>query len=648
MNSRNQKIDEEMMYVLENAKIRVEYSGFGRLTVRDLRFGGVWSSPAPFRLTYGDAYTYNLAETCRVTVEVAEGVMRFRLEQMEFFGRFRENPYRKPENGPDLKFEFSIEMQDDILRFVSEPVRNLDAEPLRLRFTDGLFVQSTDAPGEAVLPCGFGGIFRFPRHDRLTFDYEYSNHYSNMPIGGLFRKSASGLLIRVLTFTDETTRFSINREHASMVSFDHEFDVIDRFANHRRVIQVQISPPGGNYNTLAKWYRAQLIAEGKFVTYLEKIAKSPVAENLIGAVVWKHNVYAQRHVPLPHDFSLYMPDKEANRIEGLPGNWSAYEIFDTAKQRGFDRVCIYNTGWNFMGFDSGYPVRLPPNPERGTVREIRAAAEYGRALSPGYIFSVHDNYHDTYENSPEDCSADLCRDQDRIPVKGGVWRGGRARLLCTACSMKYARRDIPRMVEIFGRGGIYADVFGCTPLQRCYDPAHPMTQQEDLAHRRELLEYLAGQFGSVTTEGTPADYYANTVHMGAFSAFLPPCANSEELDEPPLPVPLWQLVFHDSVLNYTCEAAHGPYDKTYLAYQALYNLLPTGLDDASLELSQKMRKTYISEMISHEFADDVRAFRDRNGAAAVAGRARTRFADGTIVEADFQDNAVAQYRIIQA
>ena len=53
-------------------------------------------------------------------------------------------------------------------------------------------------------------------------------------------------------------------------------------------------------------------------------------------------------------------------------------------------------------------------------------------------------------------------------------------------------------------------------------------------------------------------------------------------------------------------------------------------------------------MISHEFADDVRAFRDRNGAAAVAGRARTRFADGTIVEADFQDNAVAQYRIIQA
>lgn len=636
------------MYVLENKKIRVEYSDAGVLTLHDLQFGGEWSSPAPFRLTYGDAYTYNLADNCRLKVCVEPQVMRFRFDRMEFFGRFRENPYRKPENGPDLKFEFAIALQGDAIHFISEPVRNLDIEPLRLRFTNGLFAQSIGTPGEAALPCGFGCIFRFPRRDRLTFDYEYSNHYSNMPICGLFRKSMPGLLIRVLTFTDMCTRFSINREHANQVSFDHEFDVIDRFANHRRVIQVQIAPPGSDYNTLAKWYRAALITERKFVTYSKKITKSPVAENLVGAVIWKHNVYAQRRAPLPHAYSLYMPRKEANPIEGLPGNWSAYEIFDTAKQRGFDRVCIYNTGWNYMGFDSGYPVRLPPNPERGKIRELQAAAEYGRALSPGFIFSVHDNYHDTYENSPEDCSADLCRNQDQIPVRGGIWRGGRARLLCTACSMKYARRDIPHMVEIFGRGGIYADVFGCTPLRRCYDPAHPMTQREDLEYRRELLEYLAAQFGSATTEGTPADYYAGIVHMGAFSAFLPECANSDELDEPPLPVPLWQLVFHDSVLNYTCEAAHGPYGKTYLAYQALYNLLPTGLDDASLELSQKMRKTYTSEMLAHEFAGDVHSFRDRNGVAAVAGKARTRFADGTVVEADFQDNAVAQYRIIQA
>ena len=637
-----------MIHVLENGVIRVEYSDSGTLTVRDLRYGGEWRTSAPFRLVYGDAYSYNLAEHCRVTVEVTEQRMRFLLDQMEFFGRFRENPYRKPDPGPELQFEFSIEIQNGTIYFISEPVRNLDDEPLRLRFTSGLFAQSADVAGEAVLPCGYGGIFRFPRRDRLTYDYEYSNHYSGMPIAGLFRKSAPGLLIRILTFTDMTTRFSINREHGQSVSFDHEFEVIDRFANHRRVIQLEIAPPGSDYNTLAKWYRAQLISEGKFVTYEEKIRRSPVAGELVGAVIWKHNVYAQRRSPLPHTYSLYMPSKEADRIEKLPGNWSAYEIFDTAKQHGFDRVCIYNTGWNFMGFDSGYPVRLPPNPERGTVQEIRAAAEYGRGLSSGFLFSVHDNYHDTYRNSPEDCSADLCLDPDQVPVKGGIWRGGRARLLCTSCSMKYAMRDVPRMVEIFGRAGIYADVFGCTALRRCHDPAHPMTQQEDLKYRREVLQYLAEAFGSVATEGTPADYYADVVHLGAFSAFLPVCANADDLEEPPLPVPLWQLVYHDSVLNYTCEGAHGPCGESYLAYQALYNLLPTNFDDASLELSQKMRRAFTSEMLSHEFIGDVHAFRDRNGVAAFAGRARTRFADGTVVEAEFTDNFTARRWIIQA
>ena len=31
-----------MMYVWENEKIRVEYSGSGRVTIHDFRFSGVW------------------------------------------------------------------------------------------------------------------------------------------------------------------------------------------------------------------------------------------------------------------------------------------------------------------------------------------------------------------------------------------------------------------------------------------------------------------------------------------------------------------------------------------------------------------------------------------------------------------------------
>lgn len=630
-----------------NEKIRVEYSDSSGLAIYDLRFGGVWKSIAPFRMTYGDAYSYNLAECCCVSVTTENNVMRFRLNRMEFFGRFCENPYRKPDPGPELEFEFAIEIKGDTLCFTSDPVKNLDDEPLRLCFPYGLLaIPSADA-GQAILPCGYGGLFRLPRKDLFSIDLRYLDHYTAMPLFGLLRQTQPGLAIRLLNYTDQATRFSINREHLDTVSFDIQYDVIANMANDARKILVRICPPGTTYNELAKWYRSCLMQEKRFVTYREKIARSAEAEKLVGSVIWKHSTYARQTPQARHTYSLYMTRPNANEVEGLPGNWSAYEVFDTAHSKGFDRVCIYNTGWNFMGFDSGYPVRWPPNPERGTPEEFRAAAEYGRSLSPDYIFSIHDNYLDTYRNSPDDCTEDLVKDQHGVPCLGGIWRGGRARTLCSATAMKYARRDIPRIVELLGRGSIYTDVYGCTKLNRCYDARHPMSEHEELEFRREVMRYQAEQFGTVATEGTPSDFFADTVHLGAFTSIWPLCSNSIDLAEPALPIPLWQLVYHDSVLNYTCEAAYGPQGSAYLAFQALYNLLPSGFDEKSLELSKKLRRTYTCEMLSHEFVGEVRSFKDPDGLAAIAGKVRTSFADGTVVEAEFHDNSNAQYRIIQ-
>lgn len=122
-------------------------------------------------------------------------------------------------------------------------------------------------------------------------------------------------------------------------------------------------------------------------------------------------------------------------------------MFDLAKRKGFDRVCIYNTGWNRFGFDSGYPTRLPPNPERGTYEDFRNAAEYGRSLSDGFIYSVHDNYIDCYKNSPEYSGEEMVHNKNGAPVKGGIWRGGRCTVMCSAVSLKYAARDFPEIAR---------------------------------------------------------------------------------------------------------------------------------------------------------------------------------------------------------
>lgn len=319
----------------------------------------------------------------------------------------------------------------------------------------------------------------------------------------------------------------------------------------------------------------------------------------------------------------------------MNGAWS--EVFDLAKRKGFDRVCIYNTGWNRFGFDSGYPTRLPPNPERGTYEDFRNAAEYGRSLSDGFIYSVHDNYIDCYKNSPEYSGEEMVHNKNGAPVKGGIWRGGRCTVMCSAVSLKYAARDFPEIARMTGRGSIYIDVMGFVPPHACRHPEHPQPRKEDLKSRRRLFALARKEFGSVAMEAAPADYCADVVDLGAFFFFTQKI-HPGFID--PVPIPLWQLVYHDSVLGYTGEGLCGYSGGDYLAMTALYGLLPTSLDETGRRFSFELRSAYCAEMLSHEFLPVA----DENGGKAFA--ARTVFSDGTEVVANCSDEPLTFGKLI--
>ncbi len=240
---------------------------------------------------------------------------------------------------------------------------------------------------------------------------------------------------------------------------------------------------------MAKHYRRQMEAEGRLFRLKDKIKASPEVGQLAGSVIWKHNVYWTQTSPegVSHDYSLYVLDKAAGDDEGKPNNWTAREVFDTAHAAGFDRVCILNTGWNRYGFDSGYPTRFPVNPERGTAADFKNCADYGRSLSGDYILSVHDNYRDCYRNSPEFDFNEMIQTVDGAPLRGGIWHGGRCYLMCTQNGVKYAKRDLPKIAELSGRGCIYIDVLGCTNFQPCFHPDHPGSGRDDAMGRIEIL-----------------------------------------------------------------------------------------------------------------------------------------------------------------
>ena len=623
-------------FIIENSKLKVSYdNASGKLDITHKTNGNIYSSQSPFYFLYGNSYAYNLSRNCRVNIKRNRDKLTFYFDQFEFWARFKGHGYHKPEPGPDLKFEFSIILKDDHVIFRTGEIQGMNEEECAISFPHGLLEFSSQDTAELVFPSGFGSLIEFPRNDYLSISDTCERPRYSLPLYGLFQiEGALGVYIK--TPFDMNTAININSRIKGRASVESSFTFEQENANYAREVHVYPMLKGQNYVDLAKLYRRILKEEKRFVSLQEKLKQNPDVEKLVGSVIWKHNVYsAERPSGIEKSYSLYMLNPEQNEYEGLPNNWTAKEVFDTAKERGFDRVCIYNTGWNNKGFDSGYPTRFPPNPERGTEEEFKAAAEYGRSLSPDYIYSVHDNYLDVYKNSPEFDISEMNTKKDGTPEPGGIWRGGRAYLMCTSQSHKYLERDIPHLAEMLGKGSIYIDVLGCAKLESCHNPVHPQGKREDVASRRSMFKFIKQHMGSVATEGTPGDCYADIVDLGAYCYYH--MTASTPMTEPiPVPIPLWQLVYHDSLLNYTSESTFKAYGSEYILHAALYALLPTQFDEVSKKLSFELRETYKAEMLSHEFLEKVTVKRDAAGCFWSDGVAKTTFSDGTSVIANFK------------
>ncbi len=584
------------MHIIENASFRVALSEDAmNLKVTDIATGLVLESTAPFRFIYGGCYSYDIPPHCQCSVEVENMDMTVHFENFAFWARFKDHYYYKPENGPKLCFTFRFRLDGGQLHFRLEKLEGMDQEICTVIFPSALFQWPTGQEVDLILPKGYGSLYHFPYEGACKFPW----HSLLLPFYGVFTPGG-GFGVYIHDNCDQTGFLNVNLRKKGLAFCEHHWEFERELKNYPRELSLKFFPKGESYVQLAKWYRSILMAEGRFVSLTEKIAANPEVGKLPGSVIWKNNVYSTKQVPpsVKKDYSLYIDSPEAAEVEGKVANWSAYEIFDRARQQGFDRVCIYNTGWNYYGFDSGYPTRLPTNPERGTLDDFKLAAEYGRSLSDGYIYSVHDNYRDCYPGSPEYSEEEMIHDRNQRALRGGIWRGGRCNLMCGINALRYAERDLPRIAEMTGRGSIYIDVLGLVCPYACYHPQHRLASLEDLQKRRQLLKLAKCCFGSVATEGAPADFCADLVDLGAFYFFTGKL-HPGFID--PRPVPLWQLVYHDSVLGYTSEGLCGYSGADYLNMIALYALLPTQFDVQNQKISRELRHVFCEEMLFHEF-----------------------------------------------
>ena len=615
----------------ERLDVRIDSESLS-LSVIERQSSFAWSCKSLFQILYG-GYISLQPRSCKAAFVEELDRIEIKLYSFKYWKRWPGHYYQTPENGPDLSITLEIMLLHNSLMLSIDPIEHMDDEQLEIALPCELGGFRSSEPGELVLPYGAGVLLRFPRGSSGRLDH-WVYGFLNMPLFGILR-GENGLACIVETPFDCRFRTSINQNPKREVGVSPVFVFEKGRLNYRRSVEY-VFMHHVTHVDIAKTYRKRLIEGKRFVSLKQKIEENPEVEKLVGAVVWKHNVFCKKRPPgVRKDYSLYMLDPQQAVYEGKPANWTAEEVFTTAQKRGFDRVVVYNTGWSAGGFDAGLPTRFPTDRQRGTEKEFRAVADWAKSLSDGYTFSVHDNYSQAYANSPEWNADYLVKGRHGEYLDKGIWAGGKSYAICTAESLKFAQRDIARIARMVGRGSIYIDVMGGkTPLHECFDGVHPMTRRTDAALREEVFKLAKSHFGTVATESTPKGFLTNIVDMGAFIRvhfFDYSFGGSQR----PIPIPLFQLVYHDSVLNFITESRQMFYSDEYLLYVALYNTLPFSLENISKYLSFAVRDTYRSEMTDHQFMSDCQVTASHDGCYWTSGIQKTAFGDGTTIIANF-------------
>ncbi len=393
----------------------------------------------------------------------------------------------------------------------------------------------------------------------------------------------------------------------------------------------------GNYVTLAKRYRRYAMDTGLFVSLKEKIARTPILADLIGT--------PQTRVGILHNMS---PDSDRwnAKPDGGPDQNTHYSLvtFDErAKQlrdlkaRGVDRTLVFVSGWAHLGYDRQHPDPLPPPEAAGGWAGLKRLADTCREL--GYPFIFHDQYRDYYTDAPSyDPQFAIHEEDDSLPPRAFAgsrfgdwkegqipfmrhWDGGKQTYLDSRFQPGHLRKNYQLF---FDHGvhpqGIYIDVIGYVPPDEDFNPEHPLTRSQAMQGQVALLNWSRQNLGFTATEAG-SDWVVPYVD----------CINQSGGNGKCVPVPLYQLVYHDAILiSYGSNRSDGEKG-------LLMGLLCGGVpelpvmhrdnDGKILDLISRMaalhKRVGLLEMTNHEFLD------------ANHKKERTTFADGTTVTVDW-------------
>ena len=393
-----------------------------------------------------------------------------------------------------------------------------------------------------------------------------------------------------------------------------------------------------DYNDLCKVYRNYVNEQGRLRTLEEKAARNPSVNDLIGCA-FVHKGIKTEVQPNSDFFDPENPEKNNHLTTFETREKEIRHLHDL----GVEKLYLHLDGWAQPGYDNQHPDYLPACKEAGGWEGMKSLADTMHEC--GYMFGIHDQYRDYYLAAPSFDENYACRLTDGSIPKHQRWAGGPQSYLCATQAPYYVKRNFQEIEKNGIRlDGAYLDVFTCNEGDECDNPMHRMTRRDCYEFRAKCFEYLLSK-GILPSSEEVSDWAVPSL---VFCHYAPYDFMLRQPGEPKqgIPVPLYNLVYHDCVIEpWMMDKVSEEED--YMLYALLNGGAPYLIRDAAypnfdgafeagveLKLEEDIKRCKVvsdlhekvakCEMVRHEMVDSNPMIQ------------RTTFSDGTQVTVDFE------------
>ena len=408
--------------------------------------------------------------------------------------------------------------------------------------------------------------------------------------------------------------------------------------DYRRVLRYTLLSDC-DYNDLCKVYRAYVRETGHLRTLAEKAAQNPSVDRLIGCSF----VHTGIKTVVQPDSDFFDPENPEKNNHCTPFSKRTEEI-KLLHNMGVEKLYLHLDGWAQPGYDNCHPDYSPACIEAGGWEGMKELADTMHEC--GYLFGIHDQYRDFYKSAKSFDENYACRLTDGTIPEHHRWAGGSQSYLCATQAPYYLRRNFAALFENgIELDGAYLDVFTCNEGDECTNPEHRMTRRECYEYRGQCFSWLLAH-GILSSSEEVSDWAIPSLifcHYAPYSFMM----KRPGLPKDGIPVPLFNLVYHDCVIEpWMMDKASENDD--YMLYALLNGGAPYLLRDAAylntdgsfegdelLALEEMIRRSKTVSAL-HEKIAKCEMVRHRMNPENWWIQ-ETEFSDGTKVKVDFKN-----------